>query len=49
MASSKTLLEALAGSGLDVGEQALKEALKKAAAAEVAPKRSRVICGMPCS
>ena len=33
---SKTLLEALAGSGLDVSEQALKSALKTAAAAEVA-------------
>ena len=35
-AESKTLLEALAGSGLDVSEQALKSALKTAAAAEVA-------------
>ena len=33
---SKTLLEALAGSGLDVSEQALKGALKTAAATEVA-------------
>ena len=35
-AGSKTLLEALAGSGLDVSEQALKGALKTAAATEVA-------------
>ena len=35
-ASAKTLLEALAGSGLDVSEQVLRGALKKAAAAEVA-------------